>query len=345
MDRRLAEHFINAGLVTRQDMQRFILRASMGKTTLVAQLLDAELVSQQDMAAQLAQFHQVSALDTPELTADPRALSLLTPQLAQRGGVLPYAFNAAKDQVSVVVADPEAAREVLDLLKSATGAEPRLVLAPRDWLAQAIQLFYVQHAGRGGTIRTPYARISQSMPAQPPPQVTAHTPPPSRVVAEQAVESFITDLDVAVQRSRPVTAPRISAPILEPSRPAPALVAGAGDEFGDVSSLGPGFWEQPAKRWGWNEEQGPPSGELRASHLGVAPNFDLFDDESEPLADGTINAVVERQQKQILSLKEELQRQREVIQVLAQMLTEARVISKRELKRRLQVVRQDDNNS
>jgi hypothetical protein len=329
MDRRLAEHFINTGLVSRQDMQRFILRASMGKTSLVAQLLDAGLIAQQDMAAQLAQFYQVPVLDTPELTADPSALGLLTPQLAQRGGVLPYAFNASKDQVSVIVADPEAAREILDILKSATGSDPRLVLAPRDWLAQAIQFFYIQNPGRGGTVRTPHYRAPQPAPQ-------AQRPQP-----QDAMESFLSDLDGVVRRARPVTSPRIQTPVLEPGRPA-ALVSGAGDEFGEVSSLGPSFWNTPGRKWAWNEEQGPPSGELRASHLGASPSFDLFDEESEPLSEGTIHAVVERQQKQILSLKDELQRQREVIQVLAQMLTEARIISKRELKRRLQVAREDN---
>jgi hypothetical protein len=340
MDRRLAEHFINAGLVTRQDMQRFILRASMSKSTLVAQLLDAELLSQQEMASQLAQFHQVQILDAPELTADPHALGLLTPQLAQRGGVLPYAFNDAKDQVSVVVADPEAAREVLDLLRSATGSPPRLVLAPRDWLAQALQHLYITQNARGGTIRTPYAAARHTHPSIPAPAAPA---PQARASAQQAVDSFLSELDSSVQQNRPVTAPRFQAPILEAGRPAAALVAGAGDEFGELSSLGPGFWDVgPQRRPSWSDEQGPPSGELRASHLGPSPSFDLFDDESEPIQEGTLHQAVERQQRQILSLKEELQRQREVIQVLAQMLTEARIISKRELKRRLQVAREDN---
>ena len=64
--------------------------------------------------------------------------------------------------------------------------------------------------------------------------------------------------------------------------------------------------------------------------------FDLFDFKSE-VTEGevTLQQVVERQDKTIQELRRDLQQQREIIQALVDLLGEARVLSKRELKKRV----------
>ena len=56
----------------------------------------------------------------------------------------------------------------------------------------------------------------------------------------------------------------------------------------------------------------------------------------------TLQEIVEMHNRKINSLREESQRQREVIQALADLLVEARVISRRELKKKLREMRKDE---
>ncbi|MFP4597222.1 MAG: hypothetical protein ACOC9J_04900 [Persicimonas sp.] len=69
--------------------------------------------------------------------------------------------------------------------------------------------------------------------------------------------------------------------------------------------------------------------------------FDLFEEEDgDDPHDRTLQDIVNSHEKQIRRLKKQLAYQKEVIQVVSELLVEARVISKRELKKRLRALRQ-----
>jgi hypothetical protein len=77
------------------------------------------------------------------------------------------------------------------------------------------------------------------------------------------------------------------------------------------------------------ETQDPDSGE-----------FDLFEDEkSAPKPERTLRDVVSAHDKKIRRLNKQLAYQKEIIQVISELLVEARVISRHELKKRLRALR------
>lgn len=71
-----------------------------------------------------------------------------------------------------------------------------------------------------------------------------------------------------------------------------------------------------------------------------ADDFDLFDDKDgdEP-RERTLQEIVSAHEKQMRRLQKRLSYQKEVIQVVSELLVEARVVSKRELKKRLRALR------
>ncbi len=69
-------------------------------------------------------------------------------------------------------------------------------------------------------------------------------------------------------------------------------------------------------------------------------DFDLFDEDNGPKQrERTLQDIVSTHEKQIRLLEKRLAYQKEVIQVVSELLVEARVVSKRELKKRLRALR------
>lgn len=324
MDRRLIDHFVNANLLSRQDMQRIILRASKDKNTLVEELLSADLVHEDIVAQQVAKFYQKETLSAQGFRVDPMALNLITGEIARKGGVLPYAFNQSQDQLFVAVFDLEASAEVLEILEKTTGLPPEVRLAPKSWVMEAIEHYYFkapQEAANNRSqqrIGTGRANASSALRAS-----FAGEPshPKVRAVGSK-YDRAVDDLDdflTTDARSKELT--------IKPAD---------GSTFGDLSGLGANFWEDPgSSRWSFDEKSGS-----KSRPQPTAPNagFDLFDDPNASKDRGrelTLQEIVERQQERLKALSDELQRQRDVIQVMADLLIEARVISSRELKQRL----------
>ncbi len=374
MDRRLVDHFVNASVISRQDMQRIILRASKERKTLVNALLDAELVHEDVVAQQIAYFYQRDTLSAAGFRVDPRALHLITHAIASRGGVLPYAFNGRPDQLCVALYDYEGAAEVLDIMEKTTGVPPDLKFAPRAWVREAIEHYYIKSPpsaesslGRGGleaatakhspTARRPSVNtpgetsraggLSRPGSSRAPMLETGHQ---SRAMQGPAsldeLDDFLADDAPSSQlrrsaKERPEHSGMGRADrSLPPARADRSLPGRGGAEsdvaFGELSTLGASFWEDPnASRWSWDEQAG-------AAPTSAAPaaSFDLFDVQEDVAKRGvSLQEIVERQQQRVDRLKDELRRQREVIQVLAELLVEARVITRRDLKRRLKDMR------
>ena len=384
MDRRLIDHFVNANLLSRQEMQRAILRASKDKTGVVTQLLDAGLIEDELLAEQIADFYQQELVLGHDINVDPGALGLLTEGIALKAGALPYAYEPGTNRLMVATFDPERAKDVLDMLSSATGQQPLVRVAPRSWLLEQIPLLYQQpRAGqelRGSrTNFGPGARGQSNAfserPASGVHRVRRGRDAGSRMSTRQLnsspdINGALDDFDDFLKDEEPVLSPRSSFagrpntfPGMESQQPLtqqPARTKRArraqrapDDSFANLSG-GPAFWEnevstaQNQSRWGWDEPSQAAPAPVATARPGSQPkpkgNFSLFDQPAESSAkDLTLQEIVEQHHQKIKGLKEEAQRQREVIQALADMLIEARVISRRELKRRLQTARKDDD--
>lgn len=378
MDRRLIDHFVNANLLSRQDMQRAILRASKDKTGVVTQLLDARLIDEEILAEQIAEFYQHEMLDLAGFRVDPSALRMITEGIALKAGAMPYAYERGTDRLMLVTYDPERAREVIEMLTSATGQAPHISIAPRVWVERMIPYSYQSgpQSGPTPTLNAPSGRNSsgagfmerpksginrmrrrQNDSTNPP---TAQAPPRSG-----DVEGALDDFEDFLKDEAPVLSPRSSfagrptshlgiEPVVQQQanrrRRQQPRTQNPMDEsaFGNLTG-GPAFWEDDSnlkQRWGWEDPeqasrgQAPPQPPEPAQDSG----FSLFEqsEEPKPKAQMTLQEIVEMHNRKINSLREESQRQREVIQALADLLVEARVISRRELKKKLREMRKDE---
>lgn len=123
-----------------------------------------------------------------------------------------------------------------------------------------------------------------------------------------------------------------------------------GAEEGDadlaVSKKGPSLVTDPnlssPGAWGYDQPQvsGVFSRYEEETQEADADDFDLFEeDEGELPRDRTLQDIVNAHEKQLRRLEKRLVYQKEVIQVVSELLVEARVVSKRELKKRLRALR------
>jgi uncharacterized coiled-coil protein SlyX len=95
---------------------------------------------------------------------------------------------------------------------------------------------------------------------------------------------------------------------------------------------------------GWGFDQPQVSGVFsryeEETSEAASDEFDLFeDDEGEEPRERTLQDIVNAHEKQMRRLEKRLVYQKEVIQVVSEMLVEASVVSKRELKKRLRALR------
>lgn len=111
--------------------------------------------------------------------------------------------------------------------------------------------------------------------------------------------------------------------------------------FGGFNTQSNNSWDRPASspnHTSWHSGQSDPYAHDPPPHSG---SFSLFEEPAEEQTGQsvTLQEIVERHHQQIKDLKSEAQRQREVIQALADLLIEARVISRRDLTAKLQALR------
>lgn len=323
MDRRLIDHFVNANLISRQDMQRIILRASKDKTTFVEEMLAAQLVHEDTVAQHIAAYYKKETLNAQTFRVDPMALNLITGDIAKRGNVLPYSFSDAQDRLMVALFDPEGSVEVINILEKTTGVPAEIYFAPKSWVVEAIEHYYFRPQDNASspprTARKTNAKLRSTF-------VGERSRPRKTNNLSNSFDGAIDDLDdfLSEQPRSTTRASQVGARSREVSNPS----------FGDMSGLGPGFWEDPSSsKWNWGENSQSPQSNSSSK---PQKDFDLFaESEATDHQDQTLQAIVERQHEKIVKLNDELKRQRDVIQVLADLLIEARVISARELKKRV----------
>ncbi len=341
MDRRLIDHFVSAKLVSRQDMQRIILRASKDKRTLVGQMLD-DGVDEVSLAAELARFHNVDVADLERVPIDPRALTALPPKLASKGGAFPFAMDELQDQLMVALYDPDGAAEVLKLLEQSTGTAPKIALAPRTVVMDAVAHYYFNQprerftrrnnqtqtqwgrsTTKGGVGEVRSGRVNL-------PSGRSGSGPLTRSNGGSNRSDFDDFLNDALE----------DGPDFDPGSMVDPNLGGL------QVNTNATFWGEPRDdpRFNWEEQ-------TRAARANIAQmpphdvsggseGFDLFEASApERVHEMTIQDMMQAHEDRIAKLKEEAKAQREVISVLVDMLVEARVISKREIKGRLKEIR------
>jgi hypothetical protein len=333
MDRQLVSHFVNTQLVSRTKIQRLILRASKEKTGVVRQMLDSGSVSEEGLASALAGFYETERFDLKGYAVDTTALQLISGDMAARQGVLPYAVNAEGDLVSVAIYDPEAASEVLDLLETATGQPPRVLVAARGWLEKAIRHFYFGEAWpERDSIATPSAeemkavgdrgagaqlfeRRSKSVSGE-------RSKSLSGELIQQALDDFDAILEGDDSFLSNIDAGVSGVEILEDDDNSVELWDEGVLPASDGNSSGWGVTDQGGSDgFGWDtgiEEGG----------------FDLF--EAPPQEDSrSLRELVDRHEQRVLALEKQLKRQRLVMQSLIDLLSEDRILNKKKLRHRI----------
>jgi uncharacterized coiled-coil protein SlyX len=121
---------------------------------------------------------------------------------------------------------------------------------------------------------------------------------------------------------------------------------GEGDGNLGASEAGPSLVTDPnvssPGAWGYDQPQvsGVFSRYEEETSESDSDEFDLFEEEKgEQPQDRTLQDIVNAHEKQLRRLEKRLVYQKEVIQVVSELLVEARVVSKHELKKRLRALR------
>jgi len=311
MDRRLIDSLVNVGVVSRAAMQRYILRATKNKSS-VLQEIYAESSDANAIAEALATYLGTTKVGAAELNPDPKALSLVAPKTADSAQVLPLFLE--RDTVVLAISDPHQSTELIQTLRLATGSAPRLLVAAPDLLRKAIRHFYFNEewVGRPMAEESEVFEIDETdfsdlvAPPQPEP-----TPPPELERPKthtQDVNRALEDFDAFLEAS------------------SPGSKFQSDDEWEEEYYKGQsGFVSGIGSQFGESEE------ELNAIH-----GFDLFEPSEVQL---TMQELVDRHDAQIQRLQQELKVQRDVVTALVEMLQESRILNRKELSRRVKLRR------
>ena len=364
MDRRLVDHLVNSSIVSRAAAQRMILRASKDKTTIVDQLFGDDKIDEDAVAKELASYYGLDVVVPARFSVNDTALKFISKSMADKHGVLPFAVSAAADHVTVAVYNPESAQSVVESLKTATGKEPTVQVAPRSWLHQAIRHFYFgdpwadapAHRATTREVTADAADLSVPLGQEESSEIVLDevvVPPVPKPRATRKT-SDAGSTPVPVQPS-PEPQPKPKAAPPEPPRKrrqsrsgieADSEVDHALDEFDAFLDNATGWGNHSGASGipGWDEEapdvdpfsmQAAAAGweEPAAPASNGGSGFSLFDDAEEPI--NNWQSLVQEHEETIEKLKRELQNQRDIISALVDALADAGVVSKRDIKHRV----------
>lgn len=311
MDRRLIDSLVNVGVVSRAAMQRYILRATKNKTSVLQEIYrDSSDVDK--IAGALANYLGTTQIEGSDLDPDPKALSLVAPKTADSAQVLPLRLE--KDTVVLAISDPNQSGELIQTLKLATGSPPRLLVVAPELLRKAIRHYYFNEewAERAVTEKSEAFEISEPdfsdlvAPPQPEPSPPRELEAPKSPTQDvnRALEDFDAFLDASSAGAKFQSDDEWEE---EYYKGQSGFASGAGSQFGEF-------------------EEGP-----NAIH-----GFDLFEPSEVHLS---LQELVDRHDAQIQRLQQELKAQRDVVTALVEMLQESRILNRKELSRRVKLRR------
>lgn len=364
MDRRLVDHLVNSNLVSRAAMQRMILRATKEKTGLIEQVLADDKIDEKALAHELAQYFGFGEVEPAKFSVNETALKFISKTMADKHGVLPFAASAAADHVTVAVYNPEAARSVVDSLKTATGKEPTVLVAPRTWLTEAIRHFYFGEPWAAA----PAHQASTREVAEVMEQLEIGNDPSSEIVLDEVVVPPAPRPKAAQKAAPPEPQPEPAAEqIPEPRRrktsappaaatPPPAKKSAqtgspkpadsALDEFDAFLNSATGWgnnsrssgipgWDEAGSRSaipGWDDVE--PVADNGWEERAGSSGFNLFDEQSEAGVTLSVRELLDAQERTIERLRDEMQQQQDIIRALVDALVDAGVVTKRDIKNR-----------
>ena len=186
-----------AGLLAEEQLEDALQEGMRTGKRLGEVLLERGWLHERDLGRMLAgqkglPFVEISAAD-----AEPEALAALPPSKAMLQTTLPLRYE--EGQLVVAVADPSN-ELVLENLRRALGAEPRLVVAAHGDLTRAIQEAYTRTASPTVEVTTPEPQPVESAPVQilqPEPPQPAPPVTPLPTVLPAAEERFQEPLQPA----------------------------------------------------------------------------------------------------------------------------------------------------
>ncbi len=367
MDRRLVDHFVNQDLISRAEMQRAILRAKKNKIGVVDQLLNSEQLAEDVIAQGVAQCYGYNLLDVSDgFDADPNAYNLISGSVAKKHSVLPFELDG--DAVKIIVFNAESVADVLGTLKTATGGDPEVFVASKSFVESAIGHYYDSKEWPDkpdSLIFEPepisdaeeldldvdevFSDLKRQKTGTKKP-IIIDDPPTTNDTPTRKVPVPPKPQAAAISKPKTAKRPQIVQKPVTPEPPSEEEVAdvqAALDDFdafldqSDFLSGAPGVQTDAdplADDWaekdddggfdlsGWDDVEDVDEDD----ELPEMPQegFDLFEPSEVEL---TLADIVDRQQRAISKLHQELKGQREVVSSLVDILVEERVINRKEL--------------
>ena len=131
----LGSLLLEAGLITRPQLQSALAVQAATGTSLGRVLMEQGVLKEPDLVRTLATQIGLEFVDLAEYPIDPSAASVISDSLAHRYNALPIAWE--DDTLVVAMADPSNVLAIDDI-RSVTGADVRAVVATRTGIVEAI---------------------------------------------------------------------------------------------------------------------------------------------------------------------------------------------------------------
>lgn len=327
MDRRFVDHVLSAEIVTRAEMQRLILQARKNKSGLVSELLTESTVDETQVAEAVSSYYERPLVVPDQFTVDPTAIQLLSAEMARDNVVLPFLLEQGGDQVSVAIIDPIGAGDVIEMLREATGNEPKVWIARQTWLASQIAHHY----------------FGEDLPGlEDFPTFTAPDPSATPTVRAPVADGDVTRVgplaEPEVKEERPATNPKGKAlGRIKPTKVRADQVNKPPDDKAELAQAleeFDQFLDNSSNFLGGGPNVGDDDVDPFSLDDGEFGGFDLFGQEVGLDESTSVEDKVSRQEDTIRQLVAEVKRQREVIQAMASILEEKGILRKRDLKKR-----------
>ncbi len=377
MKRKLIDHLVTSGLVERNAIQRCVLRAKMDQRSVVREIVSRLDIEQDSLAGAMADFWGMDVVNGSIPEIDGERLEALGEKRARECGVLPI-YGEDRENAHLVVYDVEYAKPVVEEMRKAGGISPTLSLATPEKVDQWLERYFQGEKPTRESMEAPKTRLAEVNPAdleggeQPTRQVDLDRDNPfMALVAESADDQDARETHEQLPEpssdffgESPPEIEEVVEPE-EPIEPQDAPYDQALEEFdeqlGEEISEIPEMETQSSVNWGEHKAKSNPFGRRPPTAEAVQPDeeahpqsglfrvqggrsgtFNWPDESSE--GELTLAEMVDEQRKQIKKLEREVDYQKGVMQTMAELLVEARVISGKKLKKRLREFRRKQRN-
>jgi type II secretory ATPase GspE/PulE/Tfp pilus assembly ATPase PilB-like protein len=140
---RVGDILVEAGLVTREQVEKAFASQLNGKKLKVGELLLSRgLITEEQLLKALADKFRLKFVDLGTMIPTPEALGALSEGLVDRLKVLPLALN---ERTLLVATSAPTDSTIRDSLRFSTGLDIEMVVATEKQVSNAIEIYYYQH--------------------------------------------------------------------------------------------------------------------------------------------------------------------------------------------------------